>query len=134
MHELSLVQGIIESIQEAGRERGKTVSAFEVRVGELAQFDLRVVRELLREMKRGTSIEGAKAKVLPEKARIKCLGCGSTWGFKDIVGPMPGEEREVVHFFPELVSSYSRCPKCSKSYFEIEEGRGVRIAGVTFSA
>lgn len=131
MHELSLVQGIIDSVQQTAKERGGKVLSFEVRVGELAQFDVGLVRELLKELKKGTPLEGAKVVVRTEKSKMRCLSCGSLWGFSDIVKPMPRDEREVVHFFPELLNSYTRCPSCSKSYLEIEEGRSVRIAEVS---
>jgi Zn finger protein HypA/HybF involved in hydrogenase expression len=130
LHEFSLVQGIIDAVlATAEKERGKVLS-FEVRVGELAQFDLRLVRALLNELKMGTPLETSKVVVRRESSKVRCLGCGSVWGFKDIVRPMSDEEREIVHFFPELLNSHFRCPACSKSYLEIEEGRSVRIAGV----
>ena len=131
MHELSLVQGIIDSVQETSKQRGGKVLSFEVRVGELAQFDLRLVRQLLNELKTGTPLKNAKVVVRVEKSKVKCSSCGSVWRFKDVVRPMSGDEREVVHFFPELLNSYTRCPSCSKSYLEIEEGRSVRIASVS---
>lgn len=130
MHELSLVQGVIDAIGDAAEEKKGRVLSFEVRVGELAQFDLRLVRGLLKELARGTRLEGAKAVVRPERAKVKCLTCGHVWGFKDVIRPMGKDAREVVHFFPELLSTYSRCPSCSKSYLEIVAGRSVRIAEV----
>ncbi len=134
MHEYSLVQGIIDALEEMANEKGRRVLSFEVRVGELAQFDLRLVRELLKELKAGTPLEGARVVVRIERSKVKCLSCGSVWRFDDIIQPMAPDEREVVHFFPELLSSYSRCPSCSKSYLEIEEGRSVRIAKVNIDA
>ena len=134
MHELSLVQGIIEAVDKAAKDRGGKVVELEVRVGELAQFDLPLVRELLRDMRKGTSVEGAKVSVRSEKSKIRCLSCGAVWSFKEAVSPMDKDEREVVHFFPELLNSYFSCPRCAKSYMEIVEGRSVRIARVTVDA
>jgi Zn finger protein HypA/HybF involved in hydrogenase expression len=130
VHELSLVQGVIDAVGAEAEEKKGRVLRFEVRVGELAQFDLQLVRDLLKEMKRGTPLESAKAVVRSERAKVKCMTCGRVWGFKDVVHPMSEDEKEVVHFFPELLSTYSRCPSCSKSYLDIEEGRSVRIARV----
>jgi len=131
VHEFSLVQGIIDAMQETANQKGGKVLSFEVRVGELSQFDIRLMRELLKELKAGTPLEGAKVSVRPEKSKIRCVSCGKVWGFSDVIRPMSGDEREVVHFFPELMNSYTRCPSCSKSYLEIEEGRSVRIASVS---
>ena len=132
LHELSLVEGIIDSIRETAQQRGGRVRSFRINVGELAQFDLRLIRELLKELSKGTPLEEAKAEVKSERSKVKCLSCGSVWRFDDLLHPMSEDEKEVVHFLPELMSSYSRCPSCSKSYFEIEEGRSVRIAEVIF--
>ena len=127
MHELSLVQGIIDAVQETAEDKGARVKSFKVRVGELAQFDIRLIRELLSELKKGTPLEQAKTIVVRERSRVKCLSCNSEWTFADLVGPLRKNEKEMVHFLPELLSSYSRCPACSKSYLEIEEGRSVTV-------
>jgi hydrogenase nickel incorporation protein HypA/HybF len=131
LHELALVQGIIDVVQDTVKEKGGRVLNLEVRVGELAQFDLGLVRQLIKEFGKGTPLEGARVAVRSEKSRVKCLSCGHVWSFEDAVRPMSKDEREVVHFFPELLNSYFRCPSCSKSYLEILEGRSVRIAKVT---
>ena len=130
MHELSLVQGVIDAVDESARGKEKKVLSLEIRVGELAQFDLRLVRQLLRDLSKGTSIEGAKVSVRSEKSRVKCLSCGAVWSFEETMRHVSKDEREVVHFFPELLNSYFSCPRCAKSYMEILEGRSVRIAKV----
>ena len=130
MHELSLVQGIVDAVQETARERKGTVTSFKVEVGELSQFDIRLIRQLLADLVRGTPLEGAKVVLEREKCSVKCLGCGSRWDFKELAADLSDEEKEMVHFLPELISSCSKCPSCSKSYFEIESGRSVRVAEV----
>ena len=130
MHELSLVQGIIDAVGEAARDKGGQVRSVTIGVGELAQFDIRLVRGLLNDLKRGTPLEGAKISVEAEKSRVRCLGCGRVWGFEDVAGPISSDEREMMHFLPELLNSCTKCPACSKFYFEIEEGRSVRIKEV----
>jgi Zn finger protein HypA/HybF involved in hydrogenase expression len=131
LHELSLVEGIIEAVEEEAKGRGGNVRSFKVKVGELAQFDLRLVRELLRELRQGTPLQSTRVRVELERAKIRCLTCNSEWNFDDVIGHMSADEKEVVHFLPELFSCYFRCPSCSKSYFEIEQGRSVRVAEVT---
>jgi len=132
LHELSLVEGIIQTVGELATANGKQVKAVSVGVGELAQFDLRVIRELLAELKKGTPLEGARIQVRLERAKVRCLNCKKEWSFGDIVSPLSKDEKEVVHFFPEILSTYSRCPSCRKHYLEIEEGRSVRLAEVKF--
>jgi len=130
LHELSLVQGIINAVNETASEREGRVLSVRIGVGELAQFDIRLVRGLLNDLKKGTPLEGARITVAAEKSRVKCLSCGKIWDFQELAGPMSGDEREMMHFLPELLNSCSRCPNCSKSYFEIEQGRSVRIIEV----
>jgi hydrogenase nickel incorporation protein HypA/HybF len=130
LHELSLAEGIIQAVSEVADERGGKVKSFKVRVGELAQFDIRLIRELLAELKVGTELEGATVVVQPEGCKVRCKSCNSEWQFADLAGSLQDEGREMVHFLPELLSSYFRCPSCSKSYFEILEGRSVRVEEV----
>jgi len=65
-----------------------------------------------------------------EPSKVKCLSCGSLWQFHDLNGNMTEGEKEMVHFLPELLNSCAKCPSCSKSFFEIEEGRSVRVTEV----
>ncbi len=130
MHELALVSGIVDAVNETARERGGRVTSFRIGVGELATFDIRLVRRLLNDVKRGTSLEGAKASVEIERSKVRCLSCGRIWDFRELAEPLSADEREMMHFLPELLNSCSRCPSCSKSYFEIVEGRSVRLIEV----
>jgi len=130
LHELSLVQGIIDAVNETAAERGGKVKSVRVGVGELASFDVRLVRQLMEDVRKGTPLEGASVVVEPEKSRVKCLSCGKVWGFHELSGALSPDEREMMHFLPELLDSCSKCPSCSKSYFEITEGRSVRIIEV----
>lgn len=127
LHELSLVEGIIRAVEETALERGGRVESFTVRVGELAQFDIGIIRELLDELRTGTKLEGAKVTVGPEESRVRCISCGSDWRFSELAGSLSSDEREMIHFLPELLSSACRCPSCSKSYFQITQGRSVRV-------
>ena len=134
MHELALVQGIVDAVQETAREKKGKVTSFKIEVGELSQFDIRLIRQLLADITKGTPLEGAKVIVQREKCRVRCLGCGNRWGFEQLAGTLSESDKEMVHFLPELISSCSKCPSCSKSYFEIEAGRSVRVAEVTLDA
>jgi hydrogenase nickel incorporation protein HypA/HybF len=134
LHELSLVQGIVDAVQETALEKKGRVTGFKVEVGELSQFNIRLIRQLLADITKGTPLEGAKVTVQREKCRVRCLGCGSRWSFKQLAGTLSENDREMVHFLPELISSCSKCPSCSKSYFEIEAGRSVRVAEVVLDA
>jgi len=130
LHELVLVSGIIDAVSRLAREKNRKVSRLTVAVGELASMDRGLIEDLLRELVVGTELEGAEISVEVEKARVKCMSCGAEWGFEDLVKPLSEEEREMIHFLPELVSSFSKCPACGSRYLRIESGRSVRVVEV----
>lgn len=130
MHEMMLVEGIISTILELSHEKKGRVSYFKVSVGEISQFNVELIRYLLIEMVKGTELEDAHIEVDVEKAVVKCLSCGSKLNFQELVDPLSINEREAVHFLPELISSFCRCPSCRMNDFEIEQGRSVRIVEV----
>ena len=132
MHELSLVNGILQAVEDAARENGGRVKSFKVGVGELAQFDLRLVRQLLEDSRRSTPLQDVEVAIEVEQSKVRCMSCGKEWSFHQLSGKMSDEEKEMVHFLPELLNSFAKCPSCSRSFFEIEEGRSVRLVEVVF--
>lgn len=130
MHELALVEGIISYILEIARKKGGYVVSFKVVIGEFAQFDKGLIKDLLTELVKGTELERANMIVETEKAVAICLYCNSKWGVNELLEPLPNDQREMIHFLPELLNSFSKCPNCGKSDLEIEKGRSVRVAEV----
>ena len=132
MHELVIVSGIIEAVSDLARKEKKKILRFTVAVGELASFDRSLIEELLNEVKKGSILEDTQVDIEVEKAEVLCKSCESTWGFTDLIEPLGENEREMIHFLPELVSSFSRCPKCGGRDLEIRSGRGIRVSYVEF--
>ena len=132
MHELTLVQGMLDSVNDSAAEKGRRVRSYRVGVGELAQFDGKLLRQLFADLTKGTALEGVSFSMEPEKSVLRCLGCGKTWEFQDVAGQLNKQEREMVHFLPEILNSCAKCPSCSKSFFDIEKGRSVRVIEVVF--
>lgn len=130
LHELALAEGIVSAVLDLAFKRGGRITGFKVAIGELAQFDKRLIEDLLIELVKGTELKGAHIAIEVEKAVIKCLYCGSRWGFNELVEPLPDDEKEMIHFLPELLNSFSKCPACGKSDLEIEGGRSVRVVEV----
>lgn len=133
MHELVIVGGIIEAVTELAKKEKKKVACFTVAVGELASFDRNLIEELMHEVKKGTYIEDSEVRVEIERAEVLCKSCESIWGFKELVEPLGENEREMIHFLPELVSSFINCPKCGSRDFEIKSGRGIRVRYIEFA-
>ena len=134
MHELTLVQGILDSVKEIEAKEGKKAVSCRIGVGELAQFDEQLLRTLFADLAEGVALRDMDVVFEHERAKILCKGCGRAWGFKDLAGQLTRSDREMVHFLPELLGSFAKCPGCSKSYFEIEGGRSVRVIEVSFHA
>ena len=130
MHELALAEGIVLNVLDFARKSGRHIVGFRVAIGEFAQFNKRLVEELLIELVKGTELEKADMIVEVERAVIKCLYCNSKWGFHQLIKKLPDDQKEMIHFLPELLNSFSKCPNCGKSDFEIEKGRSVRLVGV----
>lgn len=99
-------------------------------IGEIADFNRELVEGLLRDLVENSELKGAKVRVVVDKAEVRCYGCNSLWGFKDLIEPLPEDFREMVHFVPELLSSFTKCPKCGSQDLHIESGRSVRIVEV----
>ncbi|MEM2873110.1 MAG: hydrogenase/urease maturation nickel metallochaperone HypA [Nitrososphaerales archaeon] len=133
MHELALVEGIISNVIDFAHERKGHVVSFKVAIGEFAQFDKKLIKDLLVELVKGTELEKAKMIVKIEKAETKCLHCNSKWGVNELLEPLSNDQKEMIHFLPELLNSFTKCPNCGKSDFEIEKGRSVRVVEVELS-
>lgn len=130
MHELVVASGIVDAVSNYAREENRRVASFTVSIGELAGFNKDLIEGLLRDLVKNSPLENAKILVRLERATVKCLTCSSVWGLNDLVESLSESEREMIHFLPELVSAFSKCPKCSSHDLQIESGRSVRVVGV----
>jgi len=130
LHELALAEEIVSSLLDLARKEGGRVVSFKVVVGELAQHDGMRIEDLLAGFIKGTELSQAKMVVETEEAMIRCLQCNSRWGSRDLIKPLPEDQKEMIHYLPELLNSFSKCPACGNGKFEIEKGKGIRIAEV----
>ncbi len=134
MHELALAQGIINTIVEISKQNSiKKVSLVEISVGQMSQIDVDVLKFWLKELSKGTPVEGADFRLSVEETKYRCRTCSHEWRWKDIekdiLRMFCGEEEcdNPLHFIPELASVFIRCPKCGSPDFEIIGGTGVKI-------
>ncbi len=142
MHEWSLASGVILTLKRIIEEKkAKGIREVKIVVGELSQIDKDILKDAVTTL--AEEELGYKVNVLieDEKARLKCNTCGYEFGFNEAFEQLkrifcpdlkPGEECEnPVHYVPELVSTYIRCPRCGSPDIEIIAGRGVWIKSVT---
>ncbi|MBO3802763.1 MAG: hydrogenase maturation nickel metallochaperone HypA [Candidatus Brockarchaeota archaeon] len=134
MHEWSVASGIIGSLASFQKERNAKVRKVEVGVGQLSGIDVEVLRYALGAMGEGEGLEGVEYVVKIIEGRFECSRCGHEWGYKESEDALKGISREVygveepdglespLHFFPQLVTVFLRCPKCGSSDMEVVGG------------
>ncbi len=128
MHEWALAEAVVAAAaRTAERERLKTVSLLRVRVGELQRIDREIFEDALKEILRleKPPLREARPHLEIEKAAFRCRSCRREWKLESSLRGRSREETEAIHFLPEMVFVYLRCPGCSGPDFEILHGRGI---------
>lgn len=129
VHEWALAEAIVEAVSRYASQHGYgSVRSVTVRVGELQDADIEVLRFALGELSRMSRVRIGGFRVEVEEAVFKCRACGHEWRLRDL--GLSESVREAVHFVPEAVYAYARCPRCGSPDYEIVRGRGVYIAGI----
>ena len=96
-----------------------------IALGELQNVDWDVFRFALENIAKMEGFEIKRIELVERKARFRCNRCGHEWGLDEL--DLSEEEREAIHFVPEAVHAYVRCPKCGSRDFTVTEGRGVEL-------
>jgi hydrogenase nickel incorporation protein HypA/HybF len=106
MHELSICQGIVESVCEAVPEG--EVLAVTVEIGRLSGVVPEAIRFCFDACSRGTRVEGARLDIVDVPGRGRCASC----------------DREL-----EMEELIARCA-CGNPFLEVVRGRELRIRSV----
>jgi len=128
MHEWALAEAIISTVSQiAEREGLKEIIEVKIKLGELQQIEPEVLEFALSQIK--TSIfKNAKFNMETAKAQLKCRACGNEWLFEK--EKVDTEAAEAIHFVPEIIHAFVKCPKCGSLDYEILHGRGVWLEDV----
>ncbi|HOJ86677.1 MAG TPA: hydrogenase nickel incorporation protein HypA [Elusimicrobiales bacterium] len=122
MHEWALAESVIKTINEKKEFVGKKVIVY---MGELQAIDMEVFKfameEILKQNKKKINY-----KIVVEESEFKCNSCGKDFSMSE-VKKKSEEEKENIHFIPEMVKAFVKCPKCKSIDFEIIKGRGVSL-------
>lgn len=130
VHEWALAEAVVMSVVEFARSRGASrVRRVVVSLGELQAVDREILGFALEELRKGASVPIDEFVLEEEEAVFRCRACGFEWRLRDVSG-LGEEVREYIHFVPEVVHTYLRCPRCGSPDFEVVRGRGVRIKEV----
>ena len=128
MHEWALAEAVIAAASQiAKKEKLREVTEVTIKVGELQQVELDVLRFALSQLK-PASFKGAKFRITRAKTELKCRACGHAWLFKK--QELDESAAEAIHFVPEVAHTYIKCPKCGSPDFEIVKGRGVWLENI----
>jgi hydrogenase nickel incorporation protein HypA/HybF len=128
MHEWALAEAVITSAaQIAAKERLNEVTEVTVKVGELQQVELDILKFAFHQLK-PASFKNAKFRITRAKTTLKCRACDNIWLFKN--QKLDEDTAEAIHFVPEVAHTYIKCPKCGSPDFEITEGRGIWLKNI----
>ena len=107
MHELSLVESIIEALEHDSRSRGiKKITRLHIVAGELSSVNQRALAFALENVVKGTILERTQIDFTIREARENCTVC------KREFKPQP---------------PFYQCPECGKTAFPGTESRTVYI-------
>ncbi len=129
MHEWALAEAIVEATHRLLSEREvKKITFLKVVIGSLQSADREVLRFALTELFKSKGIEVERLRLDEEEALLRCRSCLKIWRLTDL--DLSDEVREAVHFIPEVIHTYAKCPNCNSQDLEIFSGRGVYIASM----
>lgn len=129
MHEWALAEAVVTSVSKYIRDMGiSKIDRLVIALGELQAIDREIFEFALSEIMRSSGIEVRSLELVEEEATFKCNACGYEWRLKDL--SIPEEIRESIHFLPEAVFAYVKCPRCRSPDFSIVRGRGLSIVGI----
>lgn len=128
MHEWALAEAVVSAVcQTAEKEELKVVTEVCIKVGELQEVDIEIFEFALSQLRTGI-LKNAKFTITAEKAKLKCRFCRHDWWFSK--NKLEENSVEAIHFVPEIVHAYVKCPKCGSPDFEVLQGRGVWLESI----
>lgn len=133
MHEWSVAESILYTVLEYSRSRGlNRIDRVDIIIGELSQIDLNILRFALKELSRNLGLKENIFNYTVEKTSFRCNICGYEWSFNEFKDELISKfgEDNPVHFIPDLVYSFTSCPRCGSKDFKIISGKGVRISRI----
>ncbi|MDW8084398.1 MAG: hydrogenase/urease maturation nickel metallochaperone HypA [Candidatus Caldarchaeum sp.] len=130
MHEYMVARGVVESLLRYLSESGRVVKSFRVVVGELSMLDVDILTKAMKDILEEGPLKGADFTVEVERAQIVCGLCGKLMSLNEATSKLDDEEKEVIHFIPDLIGSYSSCSKCGSMDLRVVAGRWVEVKDV----
>ncbi|MCX8095287.1 MAG: hydrogenase nickel incorporation protein HypA [Caldisericia bacterium] len=131
MHEWALAEAVVESSLRLSKEKNiEKVNEIYIKVGELQNIDIEVFDYAFKELIKDTLLKNSKIIYETQEAILKCNNCRNEWKFMESFKNLSEDEKEAIHFIPETLHIYIKCPKCGSIDFEIINGRGVFLEDI----
>ena len=90
MHEMSLAEGVLQIVEDAGRTQGfSRVKAVILEIGQLSAVEPEAMRFCFDAVSRGTLAEGAQLEVIAVPGEGLCFSCGQTVAIAVLHDPCP---------------------------------------------
>lgn len=126
LHELAVVEALLTSILSLASERRvKSFKKIIVSIGELQRFDRELLKSMLIDFLDRMNIHFEEVIVNEEPALFQCNRCGFKWDLGGI--ELSDYVKEAIHFLPEAVYSFIKCPSCGSRDYDIKSGRIVKV-------
>ena len=110
MHELGIMTGVMESVEDAARQAGATrVTRISLNVGVMTEAVEDALRFAFEALSEGTICEGAQFQVTMIEPESVCLECGA----------------DFVHDRFHVI-----CPECGSAFVELVRGRELAIDSI----
>ncbi len=125
MHEWALAEAVVKTVFKVKeKENLKTIENVKIVIGELQEIEEEIFRFALKEILKENNMK-IPVEIKKERALLRCRKCGYEWNYQG--KNLNQDEKETIHFLPELATAYLKCPRCKSPDFEIVKGRGVWI-------
>jgi len=129
VHEASIAQNIIQiAVKVAMENNAKKIHKITIVVGELHFLDLEALKFAFQVLSENTLAEKAELNVKLSPAKFKCSNCGEEWEFS--LSKIGDNAIGKLHFTPDLIINFLKCPRCNSSEFEITSGKELYVENI----
>jgi hydrogenase nickel incorporation protein HypA/HybF len=127
LHEWALAESVVNTVLKYKKEKNLLkVDKVLIKIGKLQQLEKDIFNSAIEEISKLKDIK-CEFVVEEETASFVCRVCGYEWDFERSSKDLDKNESEYVHFVPDVIRVYSKCPECGSPDFEVKKGRGVWI-------
>lgn len=124
MHEAAIALAVVREAEKLAKALGTKPKLVEVVVGELQSIDLEVLGECIR-MNLSETLPGVECKIKTEPPLLRCEQCGYEWRLD--MESLDPDAREAIHFLPEAMHVYVKCPRCGSRDLTAVRGREIVV-------